>query len=205
MALPGTLRVVQHEGQRLLCFCSDRAVPRLHVTNAYEFWSGDIALDKLDRQVSQGGLNSSCDDGLVKLRDAFEYQTPTLTIHDSKVTLQFQDSRQTLTFDLFKAPLSEARKLAQDLVFGLVEQVQKLEKHVKEGSLQRAGTSPFGSPEKNTLKSQPFFSPDQSPLKGRGGAGTGQAASKRKMSGESLINPGFKRKKSPTGVDFEEA
>lgn len=64
-------------------------------------------------------------------REAFEYQTPSLTIHNSKAILQFQDSKQTLSFDLFKVPLSEARILAQDLVFGLVEQVQKLEKHVK--------------------------------------------------------------------------
>ncbi|XP_015281994.1 PREDICTED: protein PAXX isoform X1 [Gekko japonicus] len=205
MALAGSFRVVQHEGQRFLCFCSENPVPRLHVTNACEFWSCDVALDKLDRQVSQCGLNSSCDDCIVKLREAFEYQTPTLTIQDSKAILQFQDSRQTLTFDLFKVSLSEARKLAQDLVFGLVEQVQKLEKHVKEGALANAGTLPLGSPEKNTLKSQSLFSPELSPLKGRGGAGTGQAASKKRMPGESLINPGFKSKKTPSGVDFEEA
>ncbi|XP_015281996.1 PREDICTED: protein PAXX isoform X3 [Gekko japonicus] len=166
MALAGSFRVVQHEGQRFLCFCSENPVPRLHVTNACEFWSCDVALDKLDRQVSQCGLNSSCDDCIVKLREAFEYQTPTLTIQDSKAILQFQDSRQTLTFDLFKVSLSEARKLAQDLVFGLVEQVQKLEKHVKEGALANAGTLPLGSPEKNTLKSQSLFSPVKRHLPG---------------------------------------
>nr|XP_056716900.1 protein PAXX [Euleptes europaea] len=205
MALPGNVRIVQHDGQRFLCFCSEDAVPRLHVTNACEFWSCDGALDKLDRQVvSQDGQKISIDDSIAKLREAFEYQTPALTIHDSKAILRFQDSRETLTFDLFKVPLSEARKLAQDLVFDLVERVQKLEKHLKEYALAGAGPLPLGSPEKNTLKSQSLFAPEPSPSKGWGGAGARQMANKKRRPGESLINPGFKSKKMPTGVDFEE-
>ncbi|XP_048369072.1 protein PAXX isoform X2 [Sphaerodactylus townsendi] len=155
MAPVGKVRIVQYEGQRFLCFCSENSVPRLHVTNVCEFWRCDVPLDKLDGQVSQDGLNSACDDSVVKLREVFEYQTPSLTIHDSKATLKFQDSRETLTFDLFKVSLSEARKLAQDLVFGLVEQVQKLEKQVD--ALASAGPSPLSSPEKNTLKSQSLY------------------------------------------------
>ncbi|XP_054854279.1 protein PAXX [Eublepharis macularius] len=204
MALTGNFRVVHHEGQRFLCFYSENSVPKLHVTNVCEFWSCDVALDKLDRQVSRDGLNSSSDDCIAKLREAFEYQTPTLTIHNSKAILQFHDDGQTLTFDLFKVPLSEARDQARDLVFGLVERVQTLEKHLKEGALATAAPLSIDSPEKNMLKSQSLFAPELSPPKVWGRAGPGQAASKKRMPGESLINPGFKSKKLPAGVDFEE-
>ncbi|XP_019330499.1 PREDICTED: protein PAXX [Aptenodytes forsteri] len=59
------------------------------------------------------------------------------------------------------------------------------------------------SPEKNAVRSQQLFLPDPSPRKNRG-AGSALPA-KRKIPGESLINPGFKSKKAPSGVDFEDS
>ncbi|KAJ6651958.1 hypothetical protein lerEdw1_015900 [Lerista edwardsae] len=172
-SLGGPFRVVHHEGQRFLCFYSGGSsnALRLHVTNTSEFWSCDVTSD------TQGGdmLQEEVQDSRSKLREALEAQVPTLAVCDSKAVLEFPNGRQgPLTFDLFRLPLSEARKQLQELVFGLVGQVQTLEKHLQE----------------------------LSPPKSRGGAG--QAATKRRLPGESLINPGFKSKKAPTGVDFDD-
>ncbi|XP_035747815.1 protein PAXX isoform X3 [Egretta garzetta] len=52
--------------------------------------------------------------------------------------------------------------------------------------------APSCSPEKNAAWSQQLFLPDPSPRKNRG-AGFA-LPSKRKIPGESLINPGFKRR-----------
>ncbi|XP_066466896.1 protein PAXX [Tiliqua scincoides] len=197
MAPPGPLRAVQHDGQRFLCFCSPGGDPlRLHVTNASEFWSCDVESDNQDGDVSRDELGSSTDSSS-KLREALAGQEPTLTVRDSKAVLQFQNGGQVpLTFDLFRLPLSEARKQLQELMFGLVEQVQTLEKRLQETAVP----SPNISPEKNTWRNPGLFAAELSPPKSR----AGQAATKRRLPGESLINPGFKSKKAPTGVDFDD-
>lgn len=74
---------------------------------------------------------------------------PVLTLHDGKATLQVQDGGQSVTFDLAKASLPEARRQLQDLTFGLVEQLQMLEKRLEgaAGVLERAwadGSVPVG-------------------------------------------------------------
>uniref|UniRef100_A0ABM5F6T8 Protein PAXX isoform X2 n=1 Tax=Pogona vitticeps TaxID=103695 RepID=A0ABM5F6T8_9SAUR len=201
---PGPLRVLSHEGQRYLCFCSGGAqisAPiRLHVTDGCEFWRGDVFPDQLDGPFPEKGQDPS-QDSTSKLREILARQEPTLTIRGATATVQFQTGRQGLTFDLSKAPLPEARKQLQDLMFGLVEQLQALEKSSKEGAIA-TNPLPLSSPEKNTLSSQILFAPGISPPKSKGGAG--QTSTKKRLPGESLINPGFKRKKIPTGVDFED-
>ncbi|XP_061460431.1 protein PAXX isoform X2 [Rhineura floridana] len=188
----GRIRVVRHEGQRFLCFCSGEGSSlRLHITNASELWSSDVTSDKQDGHLSQNGL-ASYDDWISKLRDTFECQAPTLSFRDSKAILQFQDGRESLTFDLHKAPLSEARKQVQDLMFSLVDQVHQLEKRLEDGAVAPAALLPLSSPEKSTLWGQSLFAPEVSPTKSRGAGSAGQGASKRRLPGESLINPGFK-------------
>ncbi|KAM9176377.1 protein PAXX [Mergus octosetaceus] len=84
-------------------------------------------------------------------------------------------------------------------MFGLATSIKKLEEH-----LEVVGTLGSScSPEKNAAQSQQLFLPDPSPRKNRA-AGSALSA-KRKIPGESLINPGFKSKKAPSGVDFEDS
>ncbi|XP_017582250.1 PREDICTED: protein PAXX [Corvus brachyrhynchos] len=59
------------------------------------------------------------------------------------------------------------------------------------------------SPERNAARSQQLFLPDPSPRKCK--AFGSSLPAKRKVPGESLINPGFKSKKAPSGVNFEDS
>ncbi|KAG8141919.1 hypothetical protein E2320_006575 [Naja naja] len=132
-------------------------------------------------------------------REILQGQAPILTFQDGRATLQVQDGGQSMTFDLDKASVPEARRQLQDLTFGLVEQLQTLEKRLEEG-IAAATSVALRSPEKISA-SQSLLGADFSPRKPRGGA----SPSKRRLPGESLINPGFRSKKTPTGVDFEDA
>ncbi|XP_025905136.1 protein PAXX [Nothoprocta perdicaria] len=84
-------------------------------------------------------------------------------------------------------------------MFSLVGCVKSLEKR-----LEAAGApGSLCSPEKNAARSQQLFMPDPRSRKNRGAGSTLPA--KRRVPGESLINPGFKSKKTPGGVDFEDS
>ncbi|XP_063172211.1 protein PAXX isoform X1 [Candoia aspera] len=148
MAPPGPLRVVSHGGRRFLCFCEGGGdSPRLQLTDACEFWSCRIPSEKLDGQKEP----CSPADCLFRLRKLVQGQPPALTLHDGGATLRVQDGGQSVTFDLCKAPPSEARRQLQDLTFGLVEQLQTLEKRLEESA---ATSMALGSPEKKSSPSQ---------------------------------------------------
>ncbi|XP_074830235.1 protein PAXX isoform X1 [Natator depressus] len=186
--------------RQYLCYCGAQESGgfNIYVTNASEVWSTDFTLEKLEGHKAQSGMCPS-EDYSTKFREAFEHRAAALTVHDSKATLQLKEGTWSLTFDLFKLPCSEARNQLQALMFGLVGCVSSLEKRLEAAEDAAASCSP----EKNLLQSQRLLIPDLSPRKNRGG-GSAMTA-KRRVPGESLINPGFKSKKAPTGVDFEDS
>lgn len=193
------LRVIQHDGQRFLCLCSPL---QLHVTNASEFWSCDVSSGDPDADVSQAEV-ASFPDSSSQLREALANQELTLAVHESKAVLQVHSGSQApLTFNLRRLPASETKKQLQELMFGLAKQVQTLEKRLQEALAVPATPSPNISPEKSALRSPGLFAAELTPPKSRCGAGP--SAIKRRHPGESLINPGFKSKKVPTGVAFDD-
>ncbi|XP_025929165.1 protein PAXX [Apteryx rowi] len=155
----------------------------------------------LSFQTSQSTLCLS-EDHSTKISKALEHGVASLSLHDDgRVTLQLQEEAWCSTFDLFKLPFTEARTQLQALMFGLVGCVKNLEKRL-EAVVGTLGSS--CSPEKNAAQSQQLFMPaDPNSRKNRGAGSTLPA--KRRVPGESLINPGFKNKKAPCGVDFEDS
>ncbi|XP_067417580.1 protein PAXX [Emydura macquarii macquarii] len=198
----GPFYALCHGEHRYLCYCApqESGAFNIYVTNAFEVWSTDFTQEKLEGHKSQSGMCPS-EDYSTKFREAFGHRAAALTVHNSKATLQLKESTWSLTFDLFKLPSSEARKRLQALTFGLAGCVSKLEKRLE--AAEDAAAAASCSPEKNLLQSQRLLIPDLSPRKNRQGDTAGTA--KRRAPGESLINPGFKSKKPPTGVDFEDS
>ncbi|NXY79663.1 PAXX protein, partial [Glareola pratincola] len=132
-------------------------------------------------------------------REALGRGAAALSLGEGKATLQVREEAPCSALELFKLPIAEARSQVQALVFGMAGRVESLERR-----LEAVGTLASSySPEKNAARSQQLFLPDPSPRKNRR-AGSALLA-KRKIPGESLINPGFKSKKAPSGVDFEDS
>uniref|UniRef100_A0A8C3CHF5 PAXX non-homologous end joining factor n=1 Tax=Cairina moschata TaxID=8855 RepID=A0A8C3CHF5_CAIMO len=150
------------------------------------------------RLAPQGG---TClpEDGVAKLRESLRRGAVSLSLQDGRATLQLQGEAGHSALHLCKLPVAEARTQLQALMFGLATSIKKLEEQ-----LEVVGTLGSScSPEKNAAQSQQLFLPEPSPRKNRA-AGSALSA-KRKIPGESLINPGFKSKKAPSGVDFEDS
>uniref|UniRef100_A0A6I8N3L4 PAXX non-homologous end joining factor n=1 Tax=Ornithorhynchus anatinus TaxID=9258 RepID=A0A6I8N3L4_ORNAN len=111
------------------------------------------------------------------------------------VSLQLPGGPSGLTFELPKLPDSEARPRLQALMLELAERVRGLERRLAD--VEAMAASPR---KKSCLSGQKLFMPDSERRRGGSGPGT-----RKRMPGESLINPGFKSKKAPSGVDFDDS
>ncbi|KAJ1145661.1 hypothetical protein NDU88_011947 [Pleurodeles waltl] len=198
----GPLCPLTHGGQQYLCYiCPKDGALKIYVTNAIDLWSAEITKEALEEQKYLTGVLST-EDYCSKFREAFDHGTTSLLLQDSRASLSIKEDTWTTTFDLFKQPVSETKAQVQSLLFSLVERANSLEKRLQaaEGAAALAAS---GSPDKSLSKTQRLL---MSGLDGRkGGRGGLPTATVRRLPGESLINPGFKRKKAATGVDFEEA
>ncbi|KYO23114.1 protein PAXX isoform X2 [Alligator mississippiensis] len=192
----------RHGSQRYVCYCGAEpgAAFNAYVTNASEVWSTDFNQEKLERHMAQSGIS---EDYSTKFREAFEHRTAALTVHNGRATLELKEDAWSLTFDLFKLPSSEARMRLQALMFGLMGCVSSLEKRLEAAEGAAAAAAAVCRSEKNQPRSQKLLMPDLSPRKNQGGGSA--VLAKRRVPGESLINPGFKSKKAPTGVDYEDS
>ncbi|NWS66166.1 PAXX protein, partial [Crotophaga sulcirostris] len=125
-------------------------------------------------------------------REALGRGTASLSLGEESAKLWLPEEAPCVALHLFKLPGAEAGNQLQELVFSMAGCIESLERRLE------ATTDLLQSPSRLSLPEA-----DPSPRKNRG---TGSALpAKRKIPGESLINPGFKSKKAPSGVDFEDS
>ncbi|XP_021270053.1 protein PAXX isoform X4 [Numida meleagris] len=189
MAEPsGPFWVLRDGSGRYLCYCRPAPGPgsaaTVFVTDALEVWAGRLGGD-------------APEDGVAELRAALGRGAVSLGLRDGTATLRLWEGHEALL--LPRLPAAEARPQLQALLFAMAARVRDLEERLE--VLGTLGSS--YSLEKSTTRSQQPVLPDPSPRKNRA-AGSALPA-KRKIPGESLINPGFKSKSAPSGVDFEDS
>ncbi|XP_051492658.1 protein PAXX isoform X3 [Apus apus] len=214
MAEPaGPFQLLRAGPGRYLCYCRGGTV---YVTDALQVWAGELgARPPLGCVRTAPGMGPAqavsgrapspqrCqpEEQAAQLRAALGRGAAALSLGPGKATLQLREEEaaaQCSALDLFKLPVAEARSQLQALVFGMAGRIESLERRLEVVETLASSCSP----EKNTAQSQQLFRPDPSPQKSRGARSALPA--KRKIPGESLINPGFKSKKAPSGVDFED-
>ncbi|KAM9217937.1 LOW QUALITY PROTEIN: protein PAXX [Leptosomus discolor] len=220
MAEPaGPFHLLQAGPGRYLCYCRPGPGPggTVYVTDALEVWAGEVGArpplgcrcppeehgTKLRWVPSRGDPapppRVPPSPRPLPRREALGQGGAWLSLGEGKATLRVREEAPCSALDLLKLPVAEARSQLQALVFGMAGRVESLERRLE--VVETAASS--CSPEKNAARSQQLFLPDPSPRKNRS-AGSALPA-KRKIPGESLINPGFKSKKAPSGVDFEDS
>ncbi|XP_020936897.1 protein PAXX isoform X8 [Sus scrofa] len=182
---------------RFVCYCEGegsgaggRGGFNLYVTDAAELWSTCFTPDSLAALVGNGASGrpvapSTPHGSAARLWDR----------RDDRASLTLSGGPSPLDFDLSKVPGPEAASRLRALTLGLAERLCSLERQLAAAE-EETSTSPRKSPWQ--VGSQHFL-PDLDPQ--RGGPGPGV---KRWCPGESLINPGFKRKKPAGGVDFDD-
>ncbi|KAJ7427944.1 hypothetical protein WISP_02636 [Willisornis vidua] len=148
------------------------------------------------------------------LRAALGRGAAELSLGPGSATLRLPAEPQCPALALALAPLpaAEARSQLQALLFGMAGCIESLESRL-EGpwlgcwKLTLALEGLAGLPEHladlQSMSCLSFTETGPSPRKNRT-AGSA-LPHKRKVPGESLINPGFKSKKAPSGVNFEDS
>lgn len=197
----GPTYTVTHEGCRYICYSSsvDGDSYNVCVTNAIDVWSTRFTSDSLLDHKNKHDIGCSKEYD-ARLRDAFEHKAVSLSFQDSRGTLTVGEDVKKLTFSLYKLPLLEARFELQLLIFGLTDKVCSLGKelHAAEGA---AACSPeMSQPPPQT---QRLFMQEAESRKVMRNAVGGNI--KKRGPGESLINPGRRKKQAASGVDFEDA
>ncbi|XP_077140744.1 protein PAXX isoform X2 [Ranitomeya variabilis] len=168
------------------------------VTNANEVWRTDPLEEALeDWDVVR---NVTSHDLVEKLREKFQSSAPVLDLQGCIANMSFQVDSGKVSLDLLKAPVSEARALVQEVLFDLSDRVTSLEGLLKE---RVDSTATAISPVKQSQKNNQLLIPDLNARKKGYGGSSSQV--KKRLPGESLINPGSKRKKAAKGVDFDES
>ncbi|CAN8198195.1 unnamed protein product [Coccothraustes coccothraustes] len=137
---------------------------------------------------------------LAPRRAALGHGAAALSLGPGSATLRLPEEPQCPAVALAQLPAAEARSQLQALVFGMAGCIESLERRLEVAGATLASSC---SPEKNAVQSQQLFLPDPSPWKSK--ASGSALPGKRKVPGESLINPGFKSKKVPSGVNFEDS
>ncbi|XP_041262475.1 protein PAXX isoform X2 [Onychostruthus taczanowskii] len=133
------------------------------------------------------------------LRAALGHGAAALSLGPGSAALLLPEEPQCPALALAQLPAAEARSQLQALLFGMAGCIESLERRLE--AVETLASS--CSPEKNAARSQQLFLPDPSPRKSK--ASGSALPAKRKVPGESLINPGFKSKKAPSGVNFEDS
>ncbi|XP_071981595.1 protein PAXX [Engystomops pustulosus] len=194
------LCTASHANQRYLCLTRIQTgtSTRIHVTNGNEVWRTDPVEEALEDWDAVRNVTSR--ELVDKLREKFQNSAPVLDVQGSIATLTFQVDSGKVTLDLLKLPISEARAQVQEVLFDLSDCVRSLEAQLKDREGSAAASA---SPVKQSQRNHLLLIPDVDPRKK--GLGGSSARVKKRLPGESLINPGSKRKKEAKGVDFEES
>ncbi|XP_054249179.1 protein PAXX [Indicator indicator] len=177
----GPFHLLQGGPRRFLCYCRPGPAETVYVTDALEVWAGELG--------ARPPLGCRClpEEHDTKLREALGRGTAELSLSEGKATLQPREGAWCSALELFKLPGAEARSQLQALVFGMAGRVESLERRLE--AMETLASS--GSPAKNAVRSQQLLLPDPSPRKNR--SADSALPAKRRIPGESLINPGFKR------------
>ncbi|XP_039417590.1 protein PAXX isoform X3 [Corvus cornix cornix] len=192
MAEPvGPFHLLRAAPGRFLCYCGpDGAV---YVTDAMEVWAGELG--------DGPALGCRCppEEHGAMLRAALGHGAAALSLGPGSATLRLPEEPRCPALALAQLPAAEARNQLRALVFGMAGCIESLERRLE--AVETLASS--CSPERNAARSQQLFLPDPSPRKSK--ASGSALPAKRKVPGESLINPGFKSKKAPSGVNFEDS
>ncbi|KAL4660794.1 protein PAXX [Arapaima gigas] len=170
------------DNTKYLCFLHTKAgVLNVGLTNASNVWITDFTKESLSQHMKEYGLKSI--EGYVsKIRSSSGNGCATVCLEENRLVLQLESMPGAMTMALLRLSEPEGREVLRDLLFRMADCLTHLD---------------------NTGNVKSFVSSEFEPRRQQTGP---VVAVRKRVPGDSLINPGTRRlKRVPTGVAFDDS
>ncbi|XP_042344105.1 protein PAXX isoform X2 [Plectropomus leopardus] len=159
------------------------------LTDAADVWSKEYTEDTLNQFRQRFALKST-EDYILKLRSACGSGDVSVEVSDTSAELHVGSSAGDLSVTLSRLEGPRATEELKELLFRMADSLTQPD--------SKCGT-PSVSPVKNHQRRLAEFEPQQPQQNG-----ASSVATKKRLPGASLINPGTKKKRQATGVAFDD-
>ncbi|XP_020330915.1 protein PAXX isoform X1 [Oncorhynchus kisutch] len=181
--------VDKKDQSKLICYThTTSGIFNVGLTNAFDVWSTDFTEETLNQFRQKFALKST-EDYILKIRSACGSGSVSVSVEDTDAVLYVAASPGDLSVTLSRLKEQEAKEVLRELLFRMADSLTHLN--------NTAGPASF-SPGKSPHKRNTDFEPRRHQQSGQ------TMAVKKRLPGDSLINPGTKRKRQATGVAFDE-
>ncbi|GAA6098806.1 protein PAXX [Tachysurus ichikawai] len=173
---------------KYVCFTQKKpAGINIGLSNGESVWKADLAEETCLSQFKKKLPLKSTEDYALKLKSACRSGSAYVSLQEDKAVLHLSPEPADLSVSFTKLTDHEGRTELKDLLFKMADILMQQDS---------TGTS-SSSPIKTQQRKGMGFEPKRQP--------TGPTiAVKKRLPGDSLINPGTKRKRSATGVAFDD-
>lgn len=157
------------------------------LSNGEAVWEADLSEETLSQLKKKLSLKST-EDYALKLKNACRSGSAFVSLHEDNAVLHLGSEPAEFDVSFSKLADHEGRTELKDLLFKMADSLMQQD---------NTGATSSSSPLKTSQKRSTGFEPRRQP--------TGPTiAVKKRFPGDSLINPGTKRKRSATGVAFDD-
>ncbi|XP_030647690.1 protein PAXX [Chanos chanos] len=180
--------VDKNDHSKYLCFTQKKAgCMCVGLTNAEDVWKADLSEEAVAQLRKKFSLKSS-EDFAKKLKSACDSGSAFVSLDKDSAVLQFGREPGEIHTALAKLGDSEAKAELKDVLFRIADRLRQQESQGVPPSF-----SPVKSPQKRNAEFEPRMQRQNT-----------AAVVRKRLPGDSLINPGTRRKRPATGVAFDD-
>ncbi|KAI4880960.1 hypothetical protein NFI96_013714 [Prochilodus magdalenae] len=178
----------KNDRSRYVCYTQKRAEGMsVGLSNGEDVWTADLSEESLSQLKKTSSLKSA-EGYILKLKGACRSGSVFVSLQEDSAVLHLGSEPADLNVSFSKLPDVEGRTELKDLLFNMAERLIQLD---------ATGDTSSSSPVKSPHKKSAGFEP-------RNQNNGPTVAVRKRLPGDSIINPGTRRKRPATGVDFDD-
>ncbi|KAK3538832.1 hypothetical protein QTP86_015960 [Hemibagrus guttatus] len=159
----------------------------MRLSNGEAVWKADLSEETISQLKKKLSLKST-EDYALKLKSACRSGSAFVSLQEDKAVLHLSSEPTDLSVSFSKLTDHEGRTELKDLLFKMADILMQ-----QDSTGATSSSSPLKTPQKRGMGFEPRRQPNAPTI-----------AVKKRLPGDSLINPGTKRKRSATGVAFDD-
>ncbi|XP_028852850.1 protein PAXX [Denticeps clupeoides] len=181
------------DGSKYLCYTKATSDGlSIGLTNAIDLWSTHLSQEAQKQFRGQYFLKST-EDYVMKIRSSCRSGSAYVSVEEEKAVFHLGPGPEDMTVTLLKLGDADRSPELRELLFGMADSLTRLD---REAQVPLHQASPGKSPFKKSCEFEPRMQQSS-----RGST----VAARKRLPGDSLINPGSRKKQPATGVAFDDA